>query len=96
MKLDKIKFARLIAFLQVKSKFLLEIDDINQLDDLIDINVEPVSTGKASEADVNELLRQIGNEDGFIPAIEAYRSLTGAGLKEANEAIVRYRVLAKN
>lgn len=46
---------------------------------------------KASITDVDELLRTIKLNE-FIPAIKAYRTLTGAGLKEAKEAIERYRV----
>lgn len=100
MKLDKIKFAKLIHFIGNRLNTHLNDVFIESLDELIDVDVEPVKTYQvdAHLVDahlVDDLLRQIANPDGFIPAIKAYRSLTGAGLKEAKEAVERYRVIPK-
>lgn len=94
MKLDKIKFASLIGFISCRYALTVTQDDIREIDELIDIDV-PVAATKVSEHSVNDLLFQIGHADGFIPAIKAYRALTGAGLKESKEAVERYRVIPK-
>lgn len=90
MKLDKIKFAQLCMFIGRQ----LDVAELTELDHIVDINVEPVEVpGKADPELVNDLLRQIASPDGFIHAIKAYRSLTGVGLKEAKDAIDRYRTI---
>ena len=90
MKLDKIKFAKVVQFITDRGW----AGDVEILDDLIDIDVEPVKTDKVDPAMVDELLREIANPDGFINAIKVYRMLTGALLKESKEAIERYRNVA--
>lgn len=90
MRLDKIKFATLVAYigsLHPKNEI-----DLYSLDKLTEINMEPVSTGFVETEKVNELLRcmQERLKGGLIPAIKAYRALTNANLKEAKEAIERY------
>jgi hypothetical protein len=90
MKLDKIKFAWLIAFV-TKHGATLGSYEIEDIDGMISFEVPEAKTVKASCNDVDELLRQLNKPDGFIPAIKAYRVLTGAGLKESKEAIERYR-----
>jgi ribosomal protein L7/L12 len=91
MKLDKIKFAKLIHHI---TQFGFN-GDVEDIDDMIDINVPEAP--KALTHEVDELLRCMlsANSDGFIPAIKAYRVLTNAGLKEAKEAIERYRSTPK-
>lgn len=93
MKLDKIKFAKIVALIATEYQRISE-NFIAELDCMIDIDVEPVKIDKISCEMVDELLRQMmtASKEGFIPAIKAYRSLTGAGLKEAKEAIERYRL----
>lgn len=95
MKLDKMKFAKLVCFLTSQLGHLTD-DVIEDLDNMIDINIPmPQVVNKASESEVNELLRQIAHPDGFISAIKAYRILTGVGLKEAKQAIECYRIIPK-
>lgn len=92
MKLDRIKFAKLVSWLSYR--FNIEIhnyDDLETLDQLCDVYVQPVATQYVEASKVDELLNEINRNDGFIPAIKAYRSLTGVGLKEAKEAVERYR-----
>lgn len=90
MKLDKIKFGRLVAHCISNGMSAGEYE-VDTLDQLCDIDVPEAA--KVNHEDVNELLRCMlsANADGFIPAIKAYRALTNAGLKEAKEAIERYR-----
>jgi hypothetical protein len=87
MKLDKIKFARLIQHLSQYG-----LDDLETIDNFIDIEI-PIT--KVSCDNVNELLKQINNPDSFIDAIKAYRDLTGAELKECKDAIERYCTIPK-
>src|SRR5271167_2269970 len=95
MKLDKIAFAALIGFIARRIGPLDNPDDVQALDDMIDFQVptpEPFVVPSASCSDVDTLLSAfsqagIGKK---IEAIKAYRSLTGAYLKEAKEAIERY------
>lgn len=95
MKLDKLQFGLLVAYIgELQQRQGLNGSELNRLDEIIDIQV-PVISNKVAEEDVNELLRQIVNPDGFINAIKAYRVLTGAGLKESKEAIEKYRSIPK-
>lgn len=95
MKLDKIKFAQLIGFLERVHALNLQQKDVEFIDELID--VEAPGATKALIHEVDELLRCMlsAGSDGFIPAIKAYRALTNAGLKEAKEAVERYRSTPK-
>lgn len=90
MKLDKMKFARLVCFLTSQLGHLTD-DVIEDLDNMIDVQVPATQEIKPSVSEVDELLRNLNHPDRFIPAIKAYRALTGTGLKEAKEAVERYR-----
>ena len=93
MKLDKIKFARLIALI-VSDIGSIDQHTIEDMDALIDIEI-PTAPVKVPCEMVDELLKQLNAENGFIHAIKAYRVLTGEGLKESKEAIERYRNVPK-
>ena len=88
MKLDRIKFAKLVGWLSYS--FNIEIhdyDDLATLDQLTDVDCQPVEVpGKADPATINELMRAIHAGE-KIAAIKAYRSVTGYGLKEAKDAV---------
>lgn len=89
MRLDKIKFASLVAYITgLRPEYNL---DVGHLDTLVEIDVKPVATQYVDAAAVNELLAALNMEGKLIEAIKAYRSLTGAGLKESMDAINRYR-----
>jgi ribosomal protein L7/L12 len=94
MRMSTVKFAKLIGNIERQHAINMTENEIEDIYDLIDVEV-PVVTNKVAMEDVNELLRQIANPDGFIPAIKAYRVLTGAGLKESKEAIEKYRIIPK-
>jgi hypothetical protein len=88
MKLDKIKFARLIGIITHIAERTLDENEIDICDHIIDFDVQEI---KVSCMHVDELLKQMISSDGFINAIKVYRSLTGAGLKDAKEAVEKYR-----
>ena len=88
MKLDRIKFAKLVGWLSYRFNIEIhEYDDLDMLDQLCDIDVAPVEVpGKANPATVNELMRAIHVGE-KIAAIKAYREMTGFGLKEVKDAV---------
>lgn len=88
MKLDRIKFAKLVGWLSYRFNVQIhEYDDLATLDQLTDVDCQPVEvTGKADPATINELMRAIHAGE-KIAAIKAYRSMTGYGLKEAKDAV---------
>lgn len=92
MKLDRIKFATLVAYIgTLRPEHEI---DLYSLDKLTEVEVTPVSTGFVDVKNVDELLRCMQERltGGLIPAIKAYRVLTNAGLKEAKEAVEKYSV----
>ena len=90
MKLDRLKFAKLIA--HCCSNGLGTGDwEIERIDELCEYEApaQPVGTAKCS--DVDSLMMLMAEGTSKIEAIMNYRVLTGAGLKESKEAIERYR-----
>lgn len=85
MKLDRIKFAKVVAF--ICNGF--GVDDVQTLDDMIDFSDHTVRYLPVEMVD--DLLKYINRENGLIDAIKAYRSLTGAGLRESKDAVEKYR-----
>lgn len=90
MKLDKMKFAKLVAHCVANgmSSGSFEVEHMDEL-----CEVEAPEPSHVTTVDVNELLHCMitATDSGFIPAIRAYRVLTNAGLKESKEAIEKYR-----
>lgn len=87
MKLDKIKFAQVVAFIVDAMRTGFDDEAIRTLDNMIDIDVQPVELpGKANPADLGMLMKAI-HEGRKIEAIKAYRNMTGCGLKEAKDAV---------
>ena len=87
VKMDRIRFAQLMNYLGSRG-IQLDMDECADIDSAL---VFDITEQKVKASDVDELLRAFTAEDGFIPAIKAYRALTGEGLKEAKEAIEKYR-----
>lgn len=85
MKLDRIKFAKVVAF--VSNGF--GVDDVQALDDMIEMPDQTVHYTAIEKVD--DLLKHINREGGLVEAIKAYRALTGAGLKESKDVIDKYR-----
>lgn len=91
MKLDKIAFAKVVALVaRIVQGGQIVGHDIDELDHLIDIPIpEPVKS-YALPSEVDALLAAMNQPGKKIEAIKAYRSLTGAGLKESKDAVERY------
>jgi ribosomal protein L7/L12 len=93
MKLDKIKFAELIHFI---SRYLqnpphLDKVFIASLDELIDINVEPVSMPSMCNPETLHILMGLMHEGTRkIEAIKQHRIMTGYGLKESKDIVEKY------
>lgn len=100
MTLNINKFATLISYISAKSGQVLSYYDTGEILQMVkDVNeVESTApaTPKASCAEVDELLNcmMFINTNGKIPAIKAYRVLTGAGLRESKEAVEKFTVTA--
>lgn len=86
MKLDRIKFAMLIGYLVRHCEANIRSDDMGEIDNMIDINVEPVKTNLVEAARVDELLATMCNGK-KIEAIKAYRLLTGSTLLESKNTV---------
>jgi hypothetical protein len=91
MKLDRLKLAKVIAHC-CSNGFSVGDWEIERLDELIEFEVEQPKAGVVPCGLVDELLLYMGGGTQKIEAIKAYRVLTGAGLKEAKDAVERYWV----
>ena len=91
MKLDKIAFARVLAHC-VYNGMSIGDSEIAELDNLIDIPVPEQTPGFVPCSWVDDLMALMAEGKYKIEAIKAYRSLTGAGLKDAKDAVERYWV----
>lgn len=100
MKLDKLKFAKLVQFISMSLNCDLSHQTIQELDAMIDIPAPiPYYNQSVSVEKVDELLNCLFNpppSGGIIPAIKAYRALTNASLLEAKTAVEKYMVVKKS
>jgi ribosomal protein L7/L12 len=91
MKLDKIKFALLIAYISnIVSRQSIDSTDISKLDDLIDIEVPAQVANIVKCSDVDQLMALMNEGTRKIEAIKAYRTLTGVSLKESKDTVEKY------
>jgi len=88
MKLDKIKFARLIAYLA--QKVPLHSSEIVDIDNLIDGEAEEPIVVRPSNDDIDRLLMLMVEGTRKIEAIKIHRTITGYGLKESKDAVERH------
>lgn len=88
MKLDKIRFAKVVAFIgrQFNSA------ELSELDSLIDIAVPEIPQGKADAEQLERLMFLMAQGTRKIEAIKYHRTLTGYELKESKEAVEKYWV----
>ena len=94
MKLDRLQFAKVVA--HVCGNGMSQGNwEIEHLDQLIDVAAPVQDSVRVSQEAVNELLDAFSRDNGFISAIKAYRSLTGATVKESKETIEKYRSFSK-
>ena len=92
MKLDKIKFARVVTWIARQSEYHFNEADLAHLDDLISIDVNEPSTAVWNAEDLNRLLFLMQEGQRKIEAIKQYRVMTGHGLKEAKDSVEKYWV----
>ena len=91
MKLDKIRFAMLVAYIgELQQRQGLNGTEINRLDELIDIEAADGPVAYPSTSDINELMRLMAAGTQKIEAIKVYRKLTGWGLKDSKEEVERH------
>lgn len=86
MKLDKMKFARLVAMLVMEYKYIHH-EIIEQLDSIIDI--EPVAS-PMNNSQLEGLMQEMANGTHKIEAIRYYRALTGMPLKDSKDTVEKY------
>ena len=85
MKLDKLKFAKLV-------QYLAQYDfngDVETVDELIDIAVPDAIVERPAIVQIDAMLKAIA-ENRKIDAIREYRAMTGMSLKESKDAIEAY------
>lgn len=90
MKLDKIKFAQVVAFIVDTMRTGFNDEAIRSLDNMIDIEVEPQHVYNATPADIDMLMHLMAQGTQKIEAIKLYRKLTGFGLKNSKDAVEKY------
>jgi len=91
MKLDKIKFAKLVAHC-VSNGMSAGEWEVEQLDNLTEIDVPEAKPGMAPFSEVDRLMFLMAQGTQKIEAIKCYRTMTGQGLKEAKDAVEKYWV----
>jgi len=89
MKLDKIKFAQVIGFIERIHALNMRHDDIEVLDNLIDIDVPEPEQIYPNVSLVTDLLVAMRDQK-KINAIRAHRAMTGMGLKESKDEVEKY------
>lgn len=85
MKLDKIKFAALVAHIQylLHNRNKLSEEDMNDIDYIVTFDAPTVDPYCIPAAhDINELMRLMVSGTQKIEAIKLHRKLTGWGLAE--------------
>lgn len=88
MKLDKIRFARLMNVLSRWGLHELGEADIREIDDIIDVDMPPAPMMNAETLHVLMSLMQEGTKK--IEAIKQHRMMTGYGLKESKDIVEKY------
>lgn len=88
MKLDKIKFARVVQYVS-EHGFHGGNFEIEQLDGMIDIEIE-VQQVYPANAHIDDLMRLMVEGQRKIEAIKTHRAITGMGLKDSKDAVEKY------
>jgi ribosomal protein L7/L12 len=89
MKLDKIKFARLISIITNIAGHALNNDEVDVVNHVIDIDVPEPEQIYPNASLVTDLMHAFAN-DQKINAIRAHRAMTGMGLKESKDEVEKY------
>lgn len=89
MKLDKIKFAQLVAYLtNIGAEFTF--DSVRDIDSIIDVEMpeQPIQIMNPEQLHALMALMQEGERK--IEAIKQHRMMTGYGLKESKDIVEKY------
>lgn len=92
MKLDKIKFAELIAFISPRMKRTMDNIDLQEIDNIIDVELPQPDMAYPNTSDINYLMELMAGGQKKIEAIKMHRKLTGWGLKESKDQVEKYWV----
>lgn len=93
MKLDKMQFAKLVAYISgIAQRGHIDNSDVEIIDDMIyiDIDVPNQQIHHSQNSDIEKLMNMMAQGTQKIEAIKMYRNLTGCGLKESKDAVERY------
>lgn len=90
MKLSAVVFARLIARVTLITNWQFDKTNLEDIYDMIEFEVPEPQFNKVDSKKVVDLLSSMQDKFSMIPAIRAYRELTGAGLMEAKNVIEIY------
>lgn len=93
MKLDKIKFAELIAYVQNLKEIgntVLKDYQIEHIDSLCSFEQPQPDVAYPSVLDISKLMELMAAGTQKIEAIKLYRKLTGWGLKESKDEVEKY------
>lgn len=93
MKLDKIRFARLICYIQgylSDNKSTLSDYDLEDIDNACQFELPQSDVIHPEVSDVNRLMELMAAGTQKVEAIKSYRILTGLGLKESKDAVEKY------
>lgn len=83
--MDKIKLAMLIGYISCITRQTVTSDEIQEIEKLC-----VPEFVKASQSDVDYLMKSMHDKTDKISAIKSYRALTGASLLEAKNAVEAY------
>lgn len=89
--MDRLKFSQLISYITMLTNHnhtVLHSQHIEYIDQLV--KPTPMFDNKVPFDKVDLLLSLMQEKTKKIEAIKAYRDLTGAGLKEAKDAVEKY------
>lgn len=90
MKLDKIRFARLIVMVTRFAGRTLNSEEIEAFDHICDIDApEPQSIYPKNE-NVEALMKHMVEGTSKLDAIKEHRTITGMPLRDSKEAVERY------
>jgi len=90
MKLDKIRFARLISVISRITGYPLPVEDIEAIDHIVTVDMPQPEAVYPMTSEINNLMLHMANGTQKIEAIKTYRTLTGLGLKESTDAVEKY------
>jgi hypothetical protein len=90
MKLDKIRFAKLIWYLTWHCKMDADDNDLAEIDRMIDVDLPEAPVPAMNVEQLHILMSIMQRGTNKIEAIKQHRAMTGWGLKESKDAVEEY------